>query len=362
MTTFEGYQTNDRNVEDRWPLYRKEDFKDRTVVDLGCSEGMDTRMFVERLGAEKAIGMDILAVPPSSGNVTFIQADASKTCPIKCDVLVCNSVAKWIGPESIVRWILESGPRTVYLETHSENDEWSWEVIRKAGYAGWDFRDLGRIPYTKIDPRPLRCFLRGTQVPDLILKTIEPERRLHLGVGLAALQAFYEIGLPIPESKEWSESAYAIRRFESCPREQWKFDLKILQRVLICQWLIGNCSVRQEDGNLLRDEFNSPCHSEAHPGNMVFDGQKMLFFDFDHAFAHLLWLKGMPMEFQPLSEVIPEYEIDKNVSDKFQEALALPLEDIPSFTLKPNRWLSDTLANQSNRIVEKRRAWLRSFA
>lgn len=355
---FIGYQTNDRNVSDRWQFYRKEDFKGRTVVDLGCSEGFDTRMFVEQLEASHSTGIDILPPPNSSENISFIQADAAKMDSIPCDVLVCNSVAKWVGPEAILRWIQESRPKVVYLETHSENDEWSLEVIRKAGYAGWDFRELGRISYTKIDPRPLRRFLRGAKTSEFVLKTIDPSRRLHLGVGLSALQAFFGIGLPVPESKEWSEAAYAIRRFEQYPREQWKFDIDVLQRVMICQWLIGNCSVRQKDRNLIVDEFNSPCHSEMHPGNMGFNGQKMLFFDFDHAFAHLLWLKGTPMTFQPLSEIIPEYEIGKDVRDRLLEALALPVKDVPSFTLQPNRWLSGELAGRANRIVSLRRVYL----
>lgn len=357
---FIGYQTNGRNVRDRWPFYRQEDFRGRIVVDLGCSEGLDTRMFVEQLGAAHAIGMDILPPPPSSENLSFIQADAATADSISCDVLVCNSVAKWIGPEAILRWIRESRPQVIYLETHSENDEWSWEVIQKAGYDGWDFREQGRVSYTKTDPRPLRRFLRGTKISDFLLKTMEPHRRLHLGIGYSVLQAFAGIGLPVPEAKEWSEEAYAIRRFEPYPREQWKFDTEVLQRVLIAQWLIGNCSVRQEDGNLIRDEFNSPCHSEAHPGNIGFDGRKMLFFDFDHAFAHLLWLKGTAMTFQPLSEIIPEYEIGEDVSDRFREALALPLlvTDIPSFVLQPNRWLSSDLADLANQIVALRRDYL----
>lgn len=358
MAAFEGYQTNDRNVMGRWPLYRKEDFRGRTVVDLGCSEGLDTRMFVERLGAAQATGMDILPAPYSFGNVTFIQADASKAEAINCDVLVCNSVAKWVGSEALVRWIRESAPEVVYLETHSENDEWSWDLIRKAGLVGWDFRELGYVSYTRLDPRPLRRFLRGTKNDDFVFKTIDPERRLHLGVGFSALQAFAMAGLPVPESKEWSDIAYATRRFVPHPREEWRFDIDVLQKILICQWLIGNCSVRQEDGNLVRDEFDSPCHSEAHPGNMGFDGRRMVFFDFDHAFAHLLWLKGTPMKFQPLSEVIPEYEIGKDVSDRFLEALAATIKEVPSFTLRPNKWMSQEIADHANQIVLMRSNYL----
>ncbi len=213
----------------------------------------------------------------------------------------------------------------------------------------------------KADPRPIRRMLRAKRYPEFVFKVAMPSRRLHLGVGLAALQAFSEIGLPVPPAREWSEAAYQVDRLESTPRSEWKFDLEELRRILLCQWMIGNCSVRDRDSNLVRDPYDSACHSEVHPGNMIFDGRRMFYFDFDHAFCHLLWLKGLPWSKQPLSEVIPEYDIDGDFKDRLREALALPSRDIPLFTLKTNRWLSSETALLANQIVSGRRKILQEI-
>ncbi len=349
-----GYQTDERDLTQRWKLYRPEDFSGRRVVDLGCSQGLDTRMFAQSFGAVSSTGVDVIPVPDSSGQVRFIQTDASKLRTIPCDTLVCNSVARWVGQEAIVRWIREASPKVVYLETHSEEDPWSWEVLRMSGLIGWDFVELGRVPYMKADPRPIRRMLRGERNPEFIFKVAMPSRRLHLGVGFAALKAFAEIGLPVPTARQWSADAYAVERLDSRPASEWKVDLEVFRQVLVCQWLIGNCSVRDPKGNLIRDKYGSACHSEVHPGNMSFDGRRMVYFDFDHAFCHLLWLKGLPATIQPLSEVIPEYDIG-DIRKTFLEALSLPPKEVPEFKLQPNRWLSPALAQLANRIVSDRR-------
>jgi SAM-dependent methyltransferase len=164
----------ERDVSPRLALYRKEDFLGRMVLDLGCNCGVDCIWAVKE-GAAFAAGID---TNPDAifeamwladawgfwGKTVFICGDAAtevgrrnKGLPV---VLLANSVAKWIGVNEIASVAKSVLPVVVYLESHSENDEWTNSLILKL--SEYDFSILGMLPYTKEDPRPIRRFFRGT--------------------------------------------------------------------------------------------------------------------------------------------------------------------------------------------------------
>jgi hypothetical protein len=90
-------------------------------------------------------------------------------------------------------------------------------------------------------------------------------------------------------------------------------------RTCVFLYGIGDVNVRNAKGDgLLVDDWGVPCYGERHLGNMSWDGKRVMYFDFESAFAHRLWMVERRMSFQGFLEIIPEMS---SVCDGFRSAV-----------------------------------------
>jgi hypothetical protein len=373
---------------DRIPHYKVEDFRNRTVVDLGCAEGMDDIWLRAKCGATRTIGIDNALHSTSKAeemanawgvsgcmflnrSVQAVSPDmVQRDCPI---VLLVNSVSRWVGFYEIMVWIKHLKPETIYLESHSEQDEWTDEVMRLAGLEGYAFDLIKMLPYTIKDPRPIRRFMRARRSED-IFKTFPPSRRLHLGVSFCLLNAAREAGLLVPNAIDRDDQYLQIQRIKGAitmgdlGRNSHIYASSTFAQVSLgvaFDWLVGNVDVRDQNGNWVMDEFNNPIRGDRHKENLLVDGSGFLYWiDYGHCFAHLTWIKDpRKHEVGPFSGAMPEDltpgPLRNAIKNCSGEQICKEAEVFKKIRLRKNRWLTDEQVERMQAIVDERLGYLR---
>lgn len=157
------------NMAKRMSLIRKEDIKDKIVVDIGCNLGAATIWAIEN-GASLAIGIDVIkegieVANKIAGdlkiNCVFKIGDFSKKQPKYGDTAFCFACSDDITKEDddkrkiLLDNLLEYD--VVYWETHLKNTFRNWnipEIIKNAfcceylgetGDGGYFIRDMYRL-------------------------------------------------------------------------------------------------------------------------------------------------------------------------------------------------------------------------
>ena len=155
--------------------YRAEDFKDKTVLDVGCASGMDSIWIAATFQAKRITGIDVdadcLAEARLLAQIWNVgeRADFSGEPPWgrQFDVIIVNSIAKWFDGTPFVpplpRCVVGCKPAVVYVESHSEDDRWTNDLLEDLRREGFNFDLLSMLTYTIADPRPIRRFFRGTK-------------------------------------------------------------------------------------------------------------------------------------------------------------------------------------------------------
>jgi hypothetical protein len=146
-----------RRLDDRWPL--DYDFTDKTVLDLGARDGMNSIRALEH-GASRCILVDhdytsltwhVIDDCGVRNRCTVLPADARELPPQECDVVLAFSVVAHIGTEALIG--LAHG-KDVLLETHGETDQ--------PPDTGHRWRWLKSVSYSRAEPDRKRNIYLGT--------------------------------------------------------------------------------------------------------------------------------------------------------------------------------------------------------
>ena len=216
-----------------------------------------------------------------------------------------------------------------------------------------------------------------------VVKTIHTHGPTRLGTELAVLHQAGIVGLLVPRGYELDSESIRIEYPTEFVSLKKIFDannvtlgpdayLNDPSFVRTCVFLygIGDVNVRNAKGDgLLVDEWGVPCYGERHLGNMSWDGKRVMYFDFESAFAHRLWMVKRRMVLQGFLEIIPEMS---SVCDGFRSAVrtifnekkkeikeeALCLPDHIDFGVDQGWFLSGAQAAAMNNVFDARLSFL----
>jgi SAM-dependent methyltransferase len=157
---------------ERRPIYRKEDFEGKRVLDLGCATGADLFYTLE-LGAVKAVGVDRLTNNVQTANrlikifgvadrMSVLEADLSDGAPVEIvcqewDVVICSAIMAHVGWRQLWHNLIAG---VVYVIGSADGAPYKLSSLLSANNHG-EF--LGKLPNNATDKRLLRPAYRITR-------------------------------------------------------------------------------------------------------------------------------------------------------------------------------------------------------
>lgn len=132
-----------RNGLGKMSLIRKEDIKDKVVVDIGCNLGMASFWAVEN-GADGCFGYDVVQegldlankiADKLKVNCLFVLKDYSKPQPKMGDVAFCFACSDDITKE-------DKNKQQILLDNLKKYDIIYWETHLKGSFNNWDIPQI----------------------------------------------------------------------------------------------------------------------------------------------------------------------------------------------------------------------------
>jgi hypothetical protein len=122
-----------RDLYERLDMVRAEDLQDKAVLDVGCNIGINCYLAIE-FGAARATGIDRAELVEAATRLNgfydrpcqFVSGDLDGELPIEGafdTVFVFAVLGHLTSIDALLRTVVKSGARTVYVETHRQGED-----------------------------------------------------------------------------------------------------------------------------------------------------------------------------------------------------------------------------------------------